>query len=101
MFNEFFSIDSDDETDEIDEMHSHSHSHKYYPIPFLLALFGYSLILMIEKIIFDSHSHTMDEEEDERINNERNIINVNTNNNARNSLYYDSQNRVGSGSICI
>jgi zinc transporter ZupT len=43
--------------------------HKHFPMSFLLALCGYSLILMIEKVIFESHSHLeVDDEED--LNNE-------------------------------
>lgn len=35
-----------------------------FPIAFLLALFGYCLILMIEKVVFDSHSHGVDHMEE-------------------------------------
>jgi hypothetical protein len=37
---------------------------KKFPISFLLAFLGYTLILMIEKIIFDTHAH-LGEENDE------------------------------------
>jgi hypothetical protein len=77
-----------------------SHSHRYYPLPFLLALFGYSLILMIEKVIFDSHTHALDEEEEEVIEADKNIINVNININMQNSQYFDTQFRGGSSSLC-
>ena len=42
--------------------HKHSHEEKesHFPISFLLAFIGYCLILLVEKIIFDSHVHDME-----------------------------------------
>lgn len=53
-----------------DEEEGHHHSNRF-PISFLIAVLGYSLILFIEKIIFDhgnhEHQDAADEEEDKDI----------------------------------
>jgi zinc transporter 1/2/3 len=65
--------------------------HKHFPISFLLAFTGYTIILIIEKVIFDSHTH-LDADDDEaenledakledKIVDEREIQQVNVNNN--------------------
>jgi hypothetical protein len=38
---------------------------KKFPISFLLAFIGYTIILMIEKIIFDTHEHLEGDDDDE------------------------------------
>ncbi len=98
MFNDFLGAEQKNKNE---VMHTHTHTHKYYPVSFLLALFGYSLILMIEKVIFDSHSHGMEDEEEE-LDSDKNIINVNININLQNSQYLDSKFRGASNSsLCI
>jgi hypothetical protein len=36
---------------------------KHFPINFFLAFLGYTIILMIEKILFESHSHHSEDED--------------------------------------
>ena len=62
---------------------------KHFPISFLLAFCGYTIILLIEKVISPSHSHHSCEEDDESLDDHKehkedykppqNIINVNNN----------------------
>jgi hypothetical protein len=63
----------------------HEHGH-HYPISFLLAFVGYTLILMVEKVIFDNHNHGAEDDGEEEENKtltgedrEINLINVNNN----------------------
>lgn len=84
-FNDYFDSKHTHENEE-DEDQEHAH----FPISFLLAFLGYTLILMIEKIVFDTHSHQTEEEIDEYEEDERplcdmghdkdtGIVNVNNN----------------------
>ena len=47
---------------------------KHFPFSFLLAFVGYTIILIIEKVIFDSHTHLdADDDDDEGENNDDNM----------------------------
>lgn len=86
IFEEYF------EHTESNEVHNDKHVHKHFPISFLLAFVGYTIILIIEKVMFDSHSHSNTEEEhvdnyeekslcEDKLMNESEIQQVNVNNN--------------------
>lgn len=53
------------ETTQGEQIAGHNHSEKHFPVSFVLAFCGYTVILMLEKIIFDSHTHQMVEENEE------------------------------------
>lgn len=88
IFEEYF-----EHTNIEDDEGNHVIIHKHFPISFLLAFIGYTIILIIEKVIFDSHTHLEGDDEDaenpedaitltdEKAGDEREIQQINMNNN--------------------
>ena len=46
---------------EVDEHTGESECGHYYPVPYLLAVVGYAMILVLDKVLFDSHALFHDE----------------------------------------
>ncbi len=51
---------------EIENTSNETEDVKKFPVSYLLAFIGYTIILMIEKIIFDTHEPIQDEEEEDQ-----------------------------------
>jgi zinc transporter 1/2/3 len=60
IFEEYFDKNHQDNPE------NESEEHRHFPFSFLLCFCGYTFILLLEKVVFDTHSHLdMDDEGDE------------------------------------